>query len=112
MLAQAHLPLGRVDSAVTYLERHTALSGMLGAHNLVLNEISFSLGHFRLGKLYTQLEQYDRAKEHFLTFLQTFTQPDAEYVWMREEAQQALEDWHGGGRGPGLKPGLGRGTCP
>ncbi len=91
MLAQAHLPLGRVDSAVTYLERHTALSGMLRAHNLVLNEISFSLGHFRLGKLYTELAQFDRAEDHYLTFLDTFTRPDPEYVRMVTEAQQALE---------------------
>ncbi len=71
MLAQAHLPLGRVDSAVT--------------------GISFSFAHFHLGKHYTELDRFDRAEEHYLTFLETFTQPDPEYVWLMTEAQQALE---------------------
>ena len=30
--------------------------------------------------------------EHYLIFLQTFTERDPLYVWMREEAQKALEE--------------------
>jgi hypothetical protein len=54
--------------------------------------IPSSFTHFRLGRLYTQLEQYDRAEEHYLTFLETFTEPDPEYAWMVAEARAKLEE--------------------
>jgi hypothetical protein len=48
--------------------------------------------HLRLGELYAELEQYDRAEEHYLTFLETFTNPDPEHVHMVTEARVALEE--------------------
>ena len=33
------------------------------------------------------LDQRDRAEEHWLTFLDNFTNPDPEYEWMVEEAR-------------------------
>ena len=33
-----------------------------------------------------------RFEEHYLTFLDTFTQPDPEYEWMVTEARAALEE--------------------
>ncbi len=38
------------------------------------------------------LERYDRVEEHYLTFLETFTQPDPAYVWMVTEARASLEE--------------------
>ena len=91
LLAEAYARLGRSDSTAAYLERLTASRGIMDEDNLVLLGMPYSFAHFRLGNLYTQLEQFDRAEEHYLTFLETFTQPDPEYVGMREEARAALE---------------------
>ncbi|MDH4044954.1 MAG: hypothetical protein OEW06_10880, partial [Gemmatimonadota bacterium] len=54
--------------------------------------VVYSFVQFRLGRLYAQLEQYDRAEDHYLNFLETFTEPDPEYEWMVAEARTKLEE--------------------
>ena len=51
----------------------------------------YSFTHRRLARLYTQLEEFDRAEEHWLEFLETFTDPDPEFQWMLDEARSELE---------------------
>ncbi len=53
--------------------------------------LTYSFAHRRLAKLYGKLGQRDRAEDHWLTFLDTFTNPDPEYEWMVEEARAELE---------------------
>jgi tetratricopeptide (TPR) repeat protein len=87
---EAHEAAGQLDSAAAYFEH--AVQSDLEPYELFYFGIPYSFAHFRLGKLYTQLEQYDRAEEHYLTFLETFTEPDPEYEWMVTEARAALEE--------------------
>ena len=44
--------------------------------------MTYSFAHCRLVLLYNQLEQLDRAEEHWLQFVGTFTDPDPEFQWM------------------------------
>jgi serine/threonine-protein kinase len=82
---------GVIDSAASYYEM-TLVPAPFEASEVVFSGIPYSFAQFRLGRLYTQLEEYDRAKEHYATFLETFTQPDPEYAWMVTEARAKLED--------------------
>ena len=88
--AVAYEELGVNDSAAVFFESVLSPT-LLYAQELIRFGIPFSFAHFRLGNLYTQLEQFDRAEEHYLTFLKTFTQPDPEYEYMVTEARAALE---------------------
>ena len=43
--------------------------------------------HFRHGLLYAQIDNREGALDHFTTFLDAFTDPDPDYVWMVQEAR-------------------------
>jgi len=93
LLADAHEHLGQPDSAVVYLQLLATPAEMFRAGEAATSAgLTYSFAHFRLGRLYAQLEQYDRAEEHYLTFLEAFTQPDPEYEWMVTEARARLEE--------------------
>jgi tetratricopeptide (TPR) repeat protein len=53
--------------------------------------ITYSFAHRKAALLYSQLDDYDRAEEHWLAFLDAFTNPDPEYEWMVDEARSELE---------------------
>jgi tetratricopeptide (TPR) repeat protein len=92
LLGEAYERVGRPDSAAARFDvlatLHTA--GEIN-HRLYPAGYAYSFANFRAGKLYAQLGDYDRAEEHWLTFLDTFTNPDPEYEWMVEEARYRLE---------------------
>ena len=53
--------------------------------------LTYSFAHRKAALLYTQLEDYDRAEDHWLAFLDAFTDPDPEFEWMVEEGRSELE---------------------
>jgi tetratricopeptide (TPR) repeat protein len=89
LVADAYEQLGRPDSAASFLERVLAPEGYSG--EIRGRGFSYSFAHRRLARLYTQLEEFDRAEEHWLEFLETFTDPDPEFQWMQDEARSELE---------------------
>jgi tetratricopeptide (TPR) repeat protein len=95
-LAQAFDRTGQPDSAAAWLERIAQWGGQVwggeyGGDN-ELRGFSYSFVHFRLGRLLMQLGKDDEAKQHYATFLESFTQPDPEYAWMVTEARAKLEE--------------------
>jgi len=94
LVASAYEQLGHVDSAASVYEVLASPPEVLKGQrdwNVHQGLVAFSFAHFRLGRLYMQLGEYAEAKEHYATFLQTFTQPDPEYAWMVSEARTELE---------------------
>jgi tetratricopeptide (TPR) repeat protein len=91
LVARAFEELRQPDSAARYFDI-VAEPARMDWYGRNTRGIVFPVAHFRLGDLYTQLEQFDRAEEHYLTFLETFTHPDPEYVWMVTAAREALQD--------------------
>ena len=83
--------LGQADFAAAYLKRLTAPSGILGESNLFLAGMAYPFAEFRLGAHYTRQKERDRARERYLAFLQTFTDPDPQYSWMVTRDRRALE---------------------
>jgi tetratricopeptide (TPR) repeat protein len=89
LVADAYERLGRPDSAAPFLERIVAPEGSAG--EIRRRGLMYSFAHRRLALLYTQLEEFDRAEEHWLEFLDAFTDPDPEFQWMLDEARTELE---------------------
>lgn len=89
LVAEGYQRLGRLDSAVAYLEMLVTPTRTTWQDELTKG-LTFSFAEFRLGKLYTQWGDYKRARRHYGIFLDTFTRPDTEYQWMVTEARQAL----------------------
>jgi tetratricopeptide (TPR) repeat protein len=89
LVADAYERLGRPDSAASFLERIVAPEGSAG--EIRRRGLTYSFAHRRLARLYTQLEEFDRAEEHWLEFLDAFTDPDPEFQWMLDEARSELE---------------------
>jgi serine/threonine-protein kinase len=89
LVADAYEQLGRPDSAASFLERIVAPEGSGG--EIRRRGLTYSFAHRRLARLYTQLEESDRAEEHWLEFLDAFTDPDPEFQWMLDEARSELE---------------------
>jgi tetratricopeptide (TPR) repeat protein len=81
---------GQLDSAAA---RFARLAQWIPSSDLDrgLRGLTHSFVNFRLGRLYTQLGKNDEAKQHYATFLESFTQPDPEYAWMVTEARAKLE---------------------
>jgi tetratricopeptide (TPR) repeat protein len=89
MVADAYERLGRPDSGASCLEPIVAPEGSAG--EIRRRGMTYSFAHRRLARLYTQLEEFDRAEEHWLEFLDAFTDPDPEFQWMLDEARTELE---------------------
>jgi hypothetical protein len=51
-----------------------------------IHGLPYSAAHFKLGQLYMRVGDSAKAVEHYVTFLDAFTDPDPEYEWMVEEA--------------------------
>jgi tetratricopeptide (TPR) repeat protein len=81
VLADVYTHLGHPDSAVVQLEAIVERPPRW----------AYSPAHFNLGRLYAQLGNRDEALNHFTIFLDTFTDPDPEFVWMAEEARAVVE---------------------
>jgi tetratricopeptide (TPR) repeat protein len=79
------------DSAAAWFERIARWDETLALERDERG-LTYSFVHFKLGGLYAQLNRYDEAKEHYATFLETFTKPDPEYAWMVTEARAKLEE--------------------
>jgi len=89
LLAEAHHHLGQSLSAISYLE------AFFQRPRARLDDWTFH-GFFRptarlkLGRLYAEVNDAERAREHYQAFLDTFTDPDPEYEWMVEQAREGL----------------------
>ncbi len=70
---------------------HRRSPGASRASSSLLTGLTYSFAHYRLAKLYAKLGQRDRAEEHWLTFVDTFTNPDPEYEWMVGEVSAELD---------------------
>jgi tetratricopeptide (TPR) repeat protein len=88
-VAQAFERIQQSDSAAAWLERIAGPEGWAGHGNL--RGLTYSFIQFKLGTLYTQLGEFDDAKQHYVAFLDAFTKPDPEYAWMVAEARAKLE---------------------
>jgi hypothetical protein len=53
--------------------------------------LPYPAAHFKLGQLYARMGNREEALDHYTTFLDAFTDPDPEYVWMVEEARAEVE---------------------
>ncbi len=92
LLGEAYEQLGRPDSAAAYFEALASPPKVIQVTSrAIASGLAFSFAHYRLAKLYTELDQRDRAEEHWLTFLDNFTNPDPEYELMVEEARSEVE---------------------
>lgn len=90
-LAEACNRLGEPDPAAAYYRRLTASQGVMHEGNLVNLGIAYPFAMFGLARLYQQRGEEAAARDHYLRFLDTFTQPDADVAWMVAEARAALE---------------------
>jgi tetratricopeptide (TPR) repeat protein len=86
VLAEAYEQLGQPDSAIYQLR-----SVLNGRDDYLWHVLSFSAAHFKLGQLYAQKGDREQALQHYTTFLDAFTDPDPEYVWMVTEARAEVE---------------------
>jgi tetratricopeptide (TPR) repeat protein len=80
-LADVYTHLGHPDSAIVQLEAIVERPPRW----------AYSAAHLKLGQLYSQVGDTAEALDHFRTFLEAFTDPDPEYVWMVEEARAEVE---------------------
>jgi hypothetical protein len=90
LMAEAAEALGDLEGAVRLY------SGVAAGHRFSDGSVhgfglTYSFAHRKAALLYSQLEDYDRAAEHWLAFLDAFTDPDPEFEWMVEEARSELE---------------------
>jgi tetratricopeptide (TPR) repeat protein len=89
-LAEAYEQLGQLDSATVWLEPFARWHGYHWGSESDFRGFTHSFAHFKLGRLYAQLGNVEEAREHFTTFLDDFSEPDPEYVWMVTEARARL----------------------
>ncbi len=92
VLGEAYEQLSRPDSAIVYFERLVAPTAGKYSGRMYTVGFTYSFAQRRLAKLYAELGDDQRAEEHWLTFLETFTDPDPEYEWMVEEARAELQN--------------------
>jgi tetratricopeptide (TPR) repeat protein len=81
VLAEVYPHLDQPDSAIAQLEAIVARPPRW----------AYSAAHFKLGQLYAQVGDRREALDRYTTFLNAFTDPDAEYEWMVTEAREAVE---------------------
>jgi tetratricopeptide (TPR) repeat protein len=89
-LAEAYEELGHLDSAAK-LYSGIAAGYRLGGGEVIGFGLTYSFAHRKAALLYVQLEDYDSAEEHWLAFLDAFTDPDPEFEWMTDEARSESE---------------------
>lgn len=89
-IAEAHERLGNLDSAATYFELIAQYRGF-GDYDQVFRGLTHSVAHRRLALIYTKLDDVDRAEDHWVAFLDNFSDPDPEVRWMVDEARTELE---------------------
>jgi len=87
LLAEAYAGSERPDSAVAYLESIVGPPG----RDWRYYGVPFPVAQLKLGQLYSQIGDTTRSLEHFITFLDVFTDPDPEYVWMVDQARAEVE---------------------
>jgi hypothetical protein len=90
LMAEAYTHVGPLDSAIHYVELVVGPHGNGG--DWTIWGLPYPAAHFQLGQLYAQIGDTGQAIEHYTTFLDTFTDPDSEYVWMVEQAGAELAD--------------------
>jgi hypothetical protein len=88
--AEAEEQLGHVEQAAS-LYAEIAGGYRFGDYEVNGFGLTYSFAHRRAALLYAQLEDYDRAEEHWIAFLDAFTEPDPEYEWMVTDARAELE---------------------
>lgn len=91
-LAEAYTRINVPDSAAAWLERIAQWEGQVWAWDNQWRGLTYSFVHFRLGQIYMQVGRIEDAKQHYATFLDAFTDPDAEYQWMVTEAHAKLQE--------------------
>jgi tetratricopeptide (TPR) repeat protein len=89
IVADAYERIGRPDSAAAYLEiivnpTRVAFPGQY------MKGCAYPFALHRLARLYDSMGQHRRAATHWQRFLDTFTQPDPEYLPLVQEARAAL----------------------
>jgi len=90
LLAEAHIRLGDPRSAILNLEsilerpRHRQ-------QNWMLQGFIHPVARFKLARLYDQVGESETARDNYRVFLDTFTEPEAEFQWMVDEARAAYQ---------------------
>jgi len=88
-IAAAYERLGEPDSAVVHWRKLAASEGMRGAQTIIRG-FSHSFAHRRAALAYGRLDEPDKAVEHWRVFLADFSDPDPDYLWMVDEAEDEL----------------------
>jgi hypothetical protein len=91
LLAEAYEQTGAPDSAAAVY----AMLQDAGQVNRIIGDpwpapTLFPFMTFRLARMQTQLGQLEEARASWLTFLDVFTDPDADLQWMVDEANETL----------------------
>ncbi len=89
VLAQASCRSGRPDAAIPLLESilerpRSRLRGWM------LQGYIHPAARFKLARLYAEVGDAEKSEAHYRAFLDLFTDPDPDYVWMVEEARSEL----------------------
>ncbi len=88
LVATAYEHLGRGDSAAVYYERLLSPAG--SAAEISVRGLAYPFAHRRLALVYGQGGERDGAVRHWRAFLETFTTPGPEVVWMKDQAEREL----------------------
>ena len=91
ILAGAYERLGQHDSSAIFLERLTANEGIIDEANYLGLGIPYPFALFRLAENYAARGLHDLAEDRYRTFLDTFTTPDPEFMWMVARARSEVE---------------------
>lgn len=90
MLAEAYRQLGDLEKSIQQLEALLRERSFEPLHVLV-----YGPARFKLGQLYSEIQDSEAAVGHFTAFLDAFTDPDPEYQWMVDEARAAVATLRG-----------------
>lgn len=89
ILADAYVQSGRPELAIPNLES-ILVRPRARVWDWVLQGFIHPPTRLKLGRLYTETGDTQKAREHYQAFLDTFTDPDPEFAWMVEEARAGL----------------------
>lgn len=89
LLAYAHVEAGRPRAAIPYLESilerpRFRVSGWM------LPGYVHPAARFKLARVYARIGDVEACREQYRAFLDVFTDPDPEWVWMVQEAKRAV----------------------
>jgi tetratricopeptide (TPR) repeat protein len=90
MLAEAYRQLGDLETSIRQLEALLRERSFEPLHVLI-----YAPARFKLGQLYSEIQDSEAAVGHFTAFLDAFTDPDPEYQWMVDEARTAVATLRG-----------------